>query len=102
MKKPKVVEGHSINPANNPPFSEQWREGIDFRGNERAGANATLDFEDEGIAIFIGQHYWDDLAGIEVVPVRFYSDKVEISDGRSCTLEYALTHWEEYVRSGND
>ena len=91
-KNPIVVEAHSISGGlNNPSFAQQWMLGVDLRGNERAGENYPLFFEDD---IEIGGRYRDSRLGIIVTPVRVYDDKVEVHWGQSCSIEY----WKEYVR----
>jgi hypothetical protein len=49
--------------------------------------------EDEPFVI--GKAYFDTREDCEVTPVRFYGNKVEITTGQACNIEYAKEFWEE-------
>ena len=88
-KDEKIIRGHSISGGmNNPPITKQLLEGKNLQGDDE---RKPLIFDDD---IQIGLLYYDKREKFEVLPVKQYDDKIQISDGRSCTIEYARTYWE--------
>ena len=88
--KPTVVHGHSTSAGgmNRPPYVEQRLQGVNLLGDEPEQKRLI---DDE--AIVLGKTYHDRKEDIDITPVRFYGDRVQISDGRSCTIEYAERYW---------
>ena len=86
----KKIHGHSISRGmNNPPLSKQLLEGVNLLGDEPTQKRLIDDFGE----IAINMLYHDTKENFDVMPVRIYGNRIEISDGRSCTVEYAKQNW---------
>jgi hypothetical protein len=91
-KDEKVINGHSTSAGgmDRPPMTQQLIEGVNINGTE----TGKILIDDFDTTFTMGVLYFDTKEQIEVLPIREYNDRIEISDGRSCTIEYAMKYWE--------